>query len=152
MWMASVTGLAPGPVPADRRLLITGRAGLDRLLALTEPGDAAVRTALAAPDLTDAEAAALAALVRGLVRRWSLEWAAGHDDAREPSDDWSTARPAHHGRLEILDAGPDGGLWRVLTGLPEPLASDLGEDHPVALVRTAPADIWHELTLTVACR
>jgi hypothetical protein len=150
VWMATVTGLVPRPAPPDRRLLITSRLALDRLLALTDPDDAAVRTALAAPDLTAGEATGLVALVRGLVGRWSLEWATGHDDAREPADDWSTARPAHRGRLEILDAGPEAGLWRVLTGLPDVLTNDLAEDRPVGLVRTAPAAVWHELTLTVA--
>lgn len=148
MWMAAVAGLAPRPVPPDRRLLITTRPALDRLLTLPDPDDAAVRTALAAPDLTETESRALTALARGLVRRWSLEWAAGRDEAREPADDWSTARPTRRGRLEILDAGPDAGLWRVLTGLPEILTDDLPE--AIALVRTAPSDVWHELTLTVA--
>ena len=145
MWMAAVTGTAPRPVPAERPMLITTRTDLDRLLGLTAPGAADVRTALEAPDLTDAEAAELGALVRGLVRRWSLEWISGRDGA--PEDDDASPRLEGRGHLRILDAGPECGLWRVMTDLPEVLAAEISGGQPVGLVRTAPSDVWHELTL-----
>lgn len=136
VWLASVTGTGPRPVPGRRPLLIVARHGLDRLL----DGAADSRTALEAPDLTGAEAAELDALARGLTRRWSLEWISGWDDDVSPG-------PEARGHVEILDAGPSRGLWRVLTDLPEALTSELPGERPVGLVRTAPADVWHELTL-----
>jgi hypothetical protein len=147
MWMATVTGTAPRPVPGERPMLITARAALDRLLALTAPGDAEVRTALEAPDLPDAEAAELGALARGLVRRWTLDWISGRDD--DPEDDTSP-RLEGRGHLRILDAGPECGLWRVVSDLPEVLAAEIPGGQPVGLARTAPSDVWHELTLPIS--
>jgi hypothetical protein len=148
MWMATVTGTAPRPVPGERPMMITTAAALDRLLALPDPGDADVRTALEAPDLTGAEAAELGALVRGLVRHWSLEWISGRDDAVE--DDDVSPRLEGRGHLRILDGGPESGLWRVSADLPEILAAELPGGRPVGLTRTAPSDVWHELTLPIA--
>ena len=154
MWLATVTGTAPRPVPGRRPMLITTRTALDRLLGLTGPGPgpgpgaADVRTALEAPDLTDAEAAELGALVRGLLRRWTLEWISGRDDA--PEDDDVSPRLEGHGHLRILDAGPECGLWRVVTDLPEVLTAEIPGGQPVGLTRTAPSDVWHELTLPIA--
>jgi len=148
MWMATVTGTAPRPVPGERPMLITTRAALDGLLGLTDPGDADIRTALEAPDLTDPEAAELGALVRSLVRQWSLEWISGRDDA--PEDDDASPRLEGRGHLRILDAGPECGLWRVVTDLPEVLTTEIPGGQPVGLARTAPSDVWHQLTLPVA--
>lgn len=147
VWLASVTATGPRPVPGEHPMLITSGSCLDRLLGLADadPGGAAVRTALEAPDLTDAEAAELGALARGLVRRWSLEWISGRDGA--PEDEDVSPRLEGRGHLEILDAGTSSGLWRVLTDLPEVLAAEIPDERPVGLARTAPADVWHELTL-----
>lgn len=139
VWLASVTGTGPRPVPGERPLLVVARSGLDRLL----DGPADARTALDAPELTAAEAAELDALARDLVRRWSLEWIFGSDGDASP-------RLEARGRLEILDAGPSHGLWRVLTDLPEALTSELPDEQPVGLMRTTSADVWHELTLPLA--
>lgn len=148
LWMATVTGTGPRPVPGEHPLLITTRPALDRLLARTDPSDAEVRTALNAPDLPDADAAGLAALVRGSRRHWSLEWIAG---AQESADDWSPARAERRGRVEVLDAGPSGYLWRVLTGLPGMLTDELPPaEEPVALARASASGIWHDLTLPIA--
>ena len=106
-------------------------------------GPADARTALDAPELTAAEAAELDALARDLVRRWSLEWIFGSDGDASP-------RLEARGRLEILDAGPSHGLWRVLTDLPEALTSELPDEQPVGLMRTTSADVWHELTLPLS--
>jgi hypothetical protein len=138
VWLASVTGTGPRPVPRERPLLIVTRSALDRLLDRTGPAD--VRTALEAPDLTDAETEELGALSGGLVRRWVLAWISGRDEDLGP-------RLEARGHLEILDAGSHHGLWRVLTDLPEELTAELPGEQPVGLMRTAPADIWHELTL-----
>ncbi|MGH3381803.1 MAG: hypothetical protein ACRDP6_44460 [Actinoallomurus sp.] len=148
MWLATVTGTAPRPVPARRPMLITTRTALDRLLGLTGPGIADVRTALEAPDLTDPEAAELGALVGGLVRRWTLEWISGRDEA--PEDDDASPRLEGRGHLRILDAGPECGLWRVVTDLPELLTAEIPGDQPMGLARTTPSDVWHELTLPIA--
>ena len=139
MWLASVTGTGPRPVPGERPLLVVARSGLDRLL----DGPADARTALDAPELTAAEAAELGAFARDLVRRWSLEWISGRDGD-------ASLRLEARGRLEILDAGPSHGLWRVLTDLPEALTSELPDEQPVGLMRTTSADVWHELTLPLA--
>ncbi|MGI5224295.1 hypothetical protein [Actinoallomurus sp. CA-142502] len=128
LWIAATTRLGPRPAPADRRMLITTRPALDRLLALSGPDEAAVRTALDDRELPADDAARLADLVRGLVRRWQLDWASN--------------------RLEIIDA--TSGLWHVRTGLPAALTSELpAGETPVALARTTAADVWHDLTLTL---
>ncbi len=153
VWFSLVTDMGPRPAPRGRGLLITSRDTLERLLDLTSPDEDAVRTTLEDPGLSGDEAAGLAALVRGLACRWSLEWSCGQDDAQEPADDgWSTASVTHQGRLEVLDAG-EHGLWRVLTDLPAAIADDLPDDEePVALVRSATSDVWQELALLVAGR
>jgi hypothetical protein len=196
VWLASVTGTGPRPLPGGRPMLILARSALDRFIGLTDTGltaagPADVRTALDAADLADADAAELGAFAGGLGRRWSLEWISGRADAAGPGDAApsetgpgetgpgdtgpgdtgpgdarsgegqgdagsgdESPRLEGRGRLEILDAGPSHGLWRVLTGLPEALTSDLAgelpDECPVGLVRTAPADVWHELTLPLA--
>ncbi len=149
VWLSAVTGAGPRPAPSGHRMVITSRAALERLLDLTDPDEAEVRAALAAPDLATSDVTALAGLAAGTTTRWSLEWTAGFDDAQEPTDeDWSTARVTRSGRTEILDAGP-AGLWRVLTDLPEILTEDAGQDM-VALTQTTAADVWRELTLPLA--
>jgi hypothetical protein len=141
MWLASVTGTGPRPHPGDRPMVITSRTALDALLDLPDTGADAVRTALEAPDLGDDEVAELGALANGLIRRWSLTWIAG----REGED--ASPLLESRGRVEILDAGPSAGLWRVLTDLPEVLTAEIADEDPVGLVRTTPADVWHELSL-----
>jgi hypothetical protein len=149
VWLSAVTGAGPRPAPSGYRMVITSRAALERLLDLTDPDEAEVRAALAAPDLAASDVTALAGLAAGTTTRWSLEWTAGFDDAQEPTDeDWSTARVTRSGRTEVLDAG-SAGLWRVLTDLPEILTEDAGQDM-VALTQTTAADVWHELTLPLA--
>lgn len=144
MWLASVTGTGPRPYPGDHPMVITSRTALDALLDLTGPDASAVRTALAAPDLADEEVAELGTLASCLIRRWSLKWIAGRDDA---SGEDSSPRLESRGHLEILDAGPSAGLWRVLTDLPEVLTAGITDERPIGLSRTTPADVWHEVTL-----
>ena len=181
LWTWRTTGAGPQPTPAGRRMLITSRSALDRLLRLGSPDEAAVREALDAPDLPAVEAADLCALVRELGVHWSLDWLSGLDGTLKAADeDWSTARVLRRGRMEVIDAGVRGGLWRILSDLPVDLTDEpyqiwtddpaaggnvplgasgprsearrgeRGPDVAVALVRATPADIWHELTVTVA--
>lgn len=142
VWLWAVTGAGPRPAPAGRRMLITLRSALDRLLTLDRHDDPArcaapdadaVRAVLADPDLPDRDAARLAALVRGLTAHWRLDWTSGRDDAQEPADEeWSTARVLRCGGVEVLDAGTTGGLWRVLTDLPAALTADGPPPHPAS--------------------
>jgi hypothetical protein len=149
VWLSAVTGIGPRPAPSGHRMVITSRTALERLLDLTAPDEAEIRAVLAAPDLAASDVTALTGLATATAARWSLEWTAGFDDAQEPADEaWSTARVTRQGHAEVLDAGP-AGLWRVLTGLPDVLTEDAGQD-AVGLAHTTAADVWFELTLPFA--
>jgi hypothetical protein len=149
-WLFALTACGPRPAPRGKRLVLTSRPALDRLLGLAAAADpSAVRRALDAPDLAEEDASALAHLARGLCRHWSRAWAVGHDRAPEPADEqWSTADLAATGRLEVLDAGP-AGLWRVLDDLPQPLTDD-GDEEMVALVPATGAEVWDTFAALVA--
>jgi hypothetical protein len=132
-------GLGPRPLPGVPVAVVTSRAAADRMLAAAPTDADAVRAALAAPDLPDQVATALAGACANLVAHWHLAWAAGDPDEDEPADG---------GTLEILDGGV-AGLWRISDDLPDDFVEELGDDGPpVVLAPVAAAAVWRELTVT----
>ncbi|GAA1754993.1 hypothetical protein [Luedemannella helvata] len=143
----ALVGCGPRPLPGDGSMVVTTRSTLDRLLA----ADGALS---GVPEAVDFDSSGAAEFVARRPAHWWLDWSYGRDVAQLPADeDWSTAVVQRQGRLEVLDAGPDGGLWRVLTDLPEALADDLAAapgEEPVALVRSTGLAVFDELAQLVA--
>lgn len=139
--LARVCGLRPRPVVGRAAVLITERSTVDTYVALAGAADeAAVRRCFGATRLSEDWVGRLCA-VAGLVEsHWEVATLSA-DGAVAP---W----------LEVVDAGPAGGLWSVTPATAQLLAAaddgPISGDELVAFVPVTTTAIWAALSTCAA--